>query len=178
MGAQILPIFRARFPLHERHVFLERHHLAMQAFDRDRLDASSRLPDVKLLLIGVHPARDPLASKASAHIIVFTVDRQLPIRPDRASKGLLIDLHQPSIRIDRLGNSRQPREGRAGHTRRLVATGARLVGPLTVVVRKVCLSELRDLRERPWPMHLQALPRHSSDEISRRTQQKSGRCGG
>ncbi len=83
------------------------------------------------------------SSKASAHIIVFTVDRQLPISPDRASKGLLIDLHQPSIRIDRLGNSRQRRECRAGHTRWMVATGARLVGPLAVVVSKIRLGERR-----------------------------------
>jgi hypothetical protein len=53
------------------------------------------------------------------------IDGELPIGPDRASKGLLIDLHKPAIRIDRLGNSRQRRERRAGYTRRLIATGAR-----------------------------------------------------
>ena len=29
LGLQILPIFRARFPIHERHVFLERHELSV-----------------------------------------------------------------------------------------------------------------------------------------------------
>jgi hypothetical protein len=148
------------------------------AFDRDRLDASSRLPDVKLLLDGVHPAHDPLASKASAHILVFTVDRQLPIRPDRASKGLLIDLHQPSIRIDCLGNSKQRRECRAGHTRWLVATGARLVGPLAVVVRKIRLGE----RRRPPRASLADAPASTPDqvsgEISRRMHSNRAGAGG
>ena len=126
----------------------------MQALDRNRLDASPRLPDVEALLCSVHPAGDPLAGQAAAHIVVYVIDGELPIGTDRASKGLLIDLHEPAIRIDRLGNSRQRRERRAGYTRRLVATGARLVGSLAVVVREIRLGELRDLRERAWPMDL------------------------
>jgi hypothetical protein len=61
-------------------------------------------PDVKLLLGGVHPATDPLTSQASAHIVIFAVDGQLPIGPNRPSKGLLSDLLEPAVRIDRLWN--------------------------------------------------------------------------
>ena len=104
MGAQILLVFRARLLLHQRHIFLEGHCLPMQAFDRDRLDVSSWLPDVKLLFGGVHPAGDPLAGQSSAHIVVFAVDHQLPIGPNCPSKGLLIDLHEPAVRVDRLWN--------------------------------------------------------------------------
>src|SRR5215469_16578170 len=121
----------------------------MQTFDRDRLDVSCGLPDVEALLGGVHPARDPLASKVSAHRIVFTVDCEITLGPYGSRKGSLIDLFEPSIRIDRPGNSRQHRECWAGYTWRLIATGARLVGPLVVVVRKICFGELRDHRERP-----------------------------
>jgi hypothetical protein len=124
MGAQILLIFGARLLLHQRHIVLEGHRLSIQAFDGNRLDASSWLPDVEALLGGVHPAGNSLASQASAHIGIFSVDRQLPIRPDRPRKGLLIDLHEPAIRIDRLWNALERREGQTGHTRRLVATGA------------------------------------------------------
>ena len=121
MGTQILPVFRARPLLHQRHIILEGHRLSMQAFDRGRFDASCRLPDVKLLLGGVHPARDPLTGQASAHIVIFVIDGELPIGPDRASKGLLIDLHEPAVRINRLWNAPECREGRAGHPWRLVA---------------------------------------------------------
>ncbi len=126
----------------------------MQAFDRDRLDEPPWLPDVKALLGGVDPARDPLASQASAHIVDLTIDHEIPSSPDRASKGLLIDLHEPAVRIDRLRNSRQRRKRWTGHPRRLVTTGARLVGPLVIGVGQECLGELRDLREGAWPMHL------------------------
>ncbi len=37
------------------------HDLAVQLFDRNRLDESPGLPDLEVLLGGVHPARDPLA---------------------------------------------------------------------------------------------------------------------
>jgi hypothetical protein len=58
---------------------------------------------------------------------------------------LPIDLQEPAIRIDRLWNAQERREGRTGYTRRLVATGACLVGPLAVVVGEIRFSELRDL---------------------------------
>ncbi|TMC90878.1 MAG: hypothetical protein E6J22_12410 [Chloroflexi bacterium] len=93
------------------------------------------------------------SSQASAHIGIFSVDRQPPIRPDRPRKGLLIDLHEPAGSHDRLWNALERRLGRTGHTRRLVATGACLVGPLAVGVGEIRESSLRDLRERPWPMH-------------------------
>ncbi len=145
MGAHILLIFGARLLLHQRHIVLEGHRLSIQALDGNRLDASCWLPDVEALLGGIHIAGDSLASQASAHIVLFSVDRQLPIGPDRARKGLPIELHEPAIRIDRLWNAQERREGRTGYTRRLVATGACLVGPLAVVVGKIRFSELRDL---------------------------------
>jgi hypothetical protein len=95
------------------------------AFDRDRLDEPPWLPDVKALLGGVDPARDPLACQASAHIVDLTIDHEIPSGPDRASKGLLMDLHEPAGSHDRLGNSRQRRKRWTGHPRRLVPTGAR-----------------------------------------------------
>src|SRR5947209_6540286 len=82
-------------------------------------------------------AGNSLTSQASAHIVIFSIDRQRPIGPDPARKGLPIDLHKPSIRIDRLGNLGQRREGRVGYPRRLIATGACLVGPLVVVVAEI-----------------------------------------
>jgi hypothetical protein len=93
------------------------------------------------------------SSKASAHRRVFTVDGEITRGPYGSRTGSLSDLFEPAIRIDRLGNSRQHRECWAGYPWRLIATGARLVGPLVVGVRKIRLGELRDLRERPWPMH-------------------------
>src|SRR5512135_1423517 len=145
MGAQILLIFGARLLLHQPHIVLEGHRLSIQALDWNRLDASCWLPDVEALLGGIHIAGDSLASQASAHIVLFSVERQLPIGPDRARKGLPIDLQEPAIRIDRLWNAQERREGRTGYTRRLVATGACLVGPLAVVVGEIRFSELRDL---------------------------------
>ncbi len=59
MGVQILPIFRARLPLHQRHILLEGHDLAMQTFDRDRRDVPPWLPDLEVLFGGVHPTGDP-----------------------------------------------------------------------------------------------------------------------
>ena len=156
MGVQILLIFRARLPLHQRHLVLKWHRLSIQTFDRDRLDEPPGLPDVKALLGGVDPARDPLARQASAHIIDLAINHEISSGPYRASKGLLIDLHEPAIRIDRLGNSRQRRKRWAGYPRRLVPTGARLVGSLAVVMNQKGLGELRDLREGTWPVHLQA----------------------
>ncbi len=58
MGVQIVPIFRARLPLHQRHILFEGHDLAVQAFDRDRRDVPAWLPDFEVLLSCVHPARD------------------------------------------------------------------------------------------------------------------------
>ncbi len=53
MGVQIVSVFRAGLLLHQRHILLERHALAVQAFDRDRPDEPPRLPDLELLLGGV-----------------------------------------------------------------------------------------------------------------------------
>jgi hypothetical protein len=86
-----------------------------------------------------------LSSQASAHVVVFAVDRQLPTGPDGSSKGALIDLGEPAESHDRLGNLRQRRKRRAGHTWRVVAARARLVGPLAVVVGEVRLGQFSNL---------------------------------
>jgi hypothetical protein len=109
-----------------------------------------------------------LSRQASAHIVDLAIDHEIPSGPYRTSKGLHIDLHEPAESHDRLGNNRQRRKRWAGHPRRLVPTGARLVGPLIIVVGQEGEGSLRDLQERPWPVDLQALLRHSSGEIARR----------
>src|SRR5207247_1206643 len=81
--------------------------------------------------------------QASAHIVGLTIDHEIPSGPDRASKGLLLDLHEPAIRIDRLGNRRQRRKRWTGHPRRLVTTGARLLGPLVIGVGQKREGSLR-----------------------------------
>jgi hypothetical protein len=129
----------------------------MQALDGGRLDASFRLPDVETLLCSVQRAGDPLASQVSAHIVVMVSGSEFPVGPDGASKGSLIHLQEPPVRINGLGNRGQRRESWTSHLRRLVPTGACLVGPLAVVVGKERLGELRDLQERVWPVDLQAL---------------------
>src|SRR6266704_286847 len=83
------------FPLHQRHILLEGHRLAVQALDRDRLDVPFRLPDVEALLCRVDPACNALARQTSAHIVVLAVDAQVPIDADRARKRLLMDLPEP-----------------------------------------------------------------------------------
>jgi hypothetical protein len=125
MGAQILLIFGARFALQQRHILLEGHRLAMQTCDRDRLDEPLRFPDVEALLCGIDPARDPLASQASAYVVVLVVDGQIAPGADRPRKSSLVHLHEPVVWIDRLWNLGQRRERRAGHPWRLIATGAR-----------------------------------------------------
>jgi hypothetical protein len=145
MGPHILLIFGARLLLHQRYRLPEEHRLSIQAFDRDRLDVSCWLPDVEALLGGVHPAGDPLASQASTYIVVFAVDCEIALGPYGSRKGSLIDLYEPEVRIDALGNSRQGRKGWGGHTRRLIATGARLIGTLLVVVGKKGLCHLTRL---------------------------------
>ena len=77
MGTYILLIFGACLSLHQLYLLSQRHRRSIQAFDRDRLDVSSRLPDVEALLGGVHPARDPLTSQASTYIVVLAVDREI-----------------------------------------------------------------------------------------------------
>ncbi len=126
----------------------------MQAFDGYRRDGSCWLPDVEAFLSSFDPAGDPSPGQLAAHIVVFTVHGQLAIGSDHARKGVLIHRQQPAIWIDGLWDSRERREGRAGHPRRLVATGTRLVGPLIVVMDQERLGDLTDLGERGWPMHL------------------------
>jgi hypothetical protein len=108
VGAQVLLIFRARLLLHQPHIVLEGHRLSMQALDWNRLDALCWLTDVEALFGGVHPAGDSLTSQVSAHVVIFAVDRQRPIGPDRARKGLPIDLDkQLAISTTRLSLARR-----------------------------------------------------------------------
>src|SRR6266404_1646840 len=157
MCVQILPIFRARLPLHQRHILLEGQDLSMQAFDLDRLDVPPWLPDLEVLFGGVHPTGDPLACQSSAHVVVLTVDRQIATSPYGPRKGLLVYLHEPAVRIDGLWNSRQRRELLAGHTRRLVAAGTCLVGTLVVVMGQKRLRGFLHLLVGTGQMHLQTL---------------------
>jgi hypothetical protein len=83
-----------------------------------------------------------LSSEGSAHIIVLAVDGEIALGPYSPRKGSLMDLHEPAIGIDGLGNSRQGRKCWEGHTRRLVAAGARLIGTLLVVMSEKRLGEL------------------------------------
>src|SRR5215472_14999709 len=156
MGTQILPIFGARFSLHQCHIVLERHHLAMQAFDGDRLEEPLWLPDLEPLLGGVDPTGDSVAPQALTHIVVLMVDGHMTTRSDRASKRPLVHQHEPAIRIDGLGNRRKRWKRWAGYLRWLVAAGARLVGPFGIVMGQIRLGEFTDLRIRAWSMELQA----------------------
>ena len=79
MGAHILLIFGARLSLHQLDILSERHLLSIQTFDRDRLDELPWLPDLEVLLSGVHPTSDPLTSQGSAHVVVLAVDGGSPL---------------------------------------------------------------------------------------------------
>jgi hypothetical protein len=59
MGAHIPLLFGARLSLHQFYILSERHRLSIQTFDRDRLDELPWLPDLEVLLSGVHPTGDP-----------------------------------------------------------------------------------------------------------------------
>jgi hypothetical protein len=85
------------------------------------------------------------------------VDGQIAPGARRPRKGSLMHLQEPMVRVDGLGNSRQRRLGRAGHPRRLIATGARLVGALVIVVNEKRLRGLLDLLAGTWEVDLQAL---------------------
>ena len=91
-------------------------------------------PDLEVLLSGVHPTGDPLTSEGSAHVVVLAVAGEIALGPYGPRKGSLLDLHEPAGSHDGLGNSRQGRKCWEGHTRRLVAAGARLIGTPLVVM--------------------------------------------
>ncbi len=82
------------------------------------------------------------SGQASTYLGVFAVDREIALGPYGSRKGSLIDLYEPEVRIDTLGNCRQGRKCWEGHTRRLIATGARLIGTFLVGVVKKCLCHL------------------------------------
>jgi hypothetical protein len=111
-------------------------------------------------------ARNALARQTSAHIVVLAVDAQVPIDADRARKRLLMDLPEPVVRINRLWNRGQGREGRASHSWRLVATRASLMRSLLVGMDQKLLGHLLHLLQGLGAMDLPALMRHSSGEIA------------
>src|SRR5215467_7586496 len=172
---QILAVFRARLLCHQRHILLEGDDLSVQPFDGDRLDLPAWLPDVETLLGSIDPAGTSLAGELAAHIVVLMVDGQVTADADRARKGSFVHRKEPAIRIDHLGNRRQPRKLWAGHPRWLIATGTCLVEPFVIVMGEVGLGDLNDLGERSWPMH-EALTRdQASDENARH--KRSNRAG-
>jgi hypothetical protein len=129
----------------------------MQPLDRELLDAGGSVPDVKLLAHGLHDAGYPLACQGSANVVLPVIDAHASIGLHRAGKGLLVDPLQPEVRMDPLGHRRQRGKLRTSHTRRLVATGTRLVGAFFVVMDQKGLGGLLDLPVGARPMHLQAL---------------------
>ena len=95
------------------------------------------------------------SGQASAHRVVFAVDRQLPIGPNRPSKGLLMDA-APSQWSGSIVSGTLASVGQAGqatHGGWLPQERAR-ARPLTVVVGEIRLGEFTDLRECAWPMYL------------------------
>jgi hypothetical protein len=98
-----------------------------------------------------------LSGEASAHVVVLAVDGEIAPGPDGPRKGSLMNPHEPAVRINGLGNSRQGWKCWVSHTRWLIAAGARLIRTLLVVVYEERLGELSNLRERGWPMNLQTL---------------------
>ena len=104
-----------------------------------------------------------LSSEGSAHVVVLAVDGEIAPGPYGPCKGSLIDLHEPAVRIDGLGNSRRGRKCWGGNTRRLSAAGTRLVG-----MSEKRLGELSNLRERGWPMNEAPTPDQANDESAQR----------
>jgi hypothetical protein len=78
------------------------------------------MPDVKLPGGCVDHAGKPLACQSSAHVVVLMIEREVATGPDGPSKGSLIHLHEPAIRINHFWDAGQHRELLTGHTGRLV----------------------------------------------------------
>ena len=154
---QIASRLRTRFLLHERDIRLERQGGAIQSLDRKLLDPGGAVPDVKLKARRLHDTGHPLACHLSSDVVLPVIDAYASIGLHGAGKGLLVHPSQPAVRIHHLGHGWQGWKLGTSHTRWPVATGARLVGTLAVVMNQKRLGEFRDLRERAWPMDLQTL---------------------
>jgi hypothetical protein len=140
----------------------------MKSLDRQLLDRRGGVPDVKLLTRRLHHTGHALACHRSADVVLAVIDAHASIGLHRARKGSLVDPLQPAVRIDHVWDGRQGWERRAGHTRRLVATGTGLVGALVIVMRSKGLGDLEDLLARPRPIHEAPTPAKACDEIARR----------
>lgn len=154
MSPPILLIFGVWLLLHELYIRSEWHHLSMQALDWDGLDELPWQPDLEVLLSRVYPTGNPLARSGSAHVVVLAVDGEIAPGSYCPRKGPLMDMHEPAGSHDDLGNSRQGRKRWEGHTRRLIAAGACLIGTLLVVVVKKGLCHLMRFWQRAWSMDL------------------------
>jgi hypothetical protein len=91
MGAHILLIFGAHLSLHQLHIFPERHALAMQAFDRNRLDELPWRQISKCFSAAFTQQVTRLSSEGSVHVVVLAVDGEIALGPYGPRKGSLID---------------------------------------------------------------------------------------
>ncbi len=126
---------------------------------RPLLDPRGAVPDIKLQASRLHHTGHALACHLSVDVVLLVIDAHATVGLHRAGKGLLVHSLEPRVRIDRLWHSRQYRELGAGHTRRMVAAGARLVGTLVIVMRQKGRGDLGDLFAGAWEVDQQALVR-------------------
>jgi hypothetical protein len=131
---QIASILRTRFLLHERDIRLERQGDAMQSFDRKLLDAGGAVPDVKLKARRLHDTGHPLACHLSADVVLPVIDAYASIGLHGAGKGLLVHPSQPAESHNHLGHGWECWKLGTSRTRWPVATGARLIGTLVIVM--------------------------------------------
>jgi hypothetical protein len=150
-------IFRTRFLLHQSDILLERQGCPMESLDRELLDARGAMPDIKLLAGRLPHTAHALTCHLSTDVVLPVIDTHASIGLHGAGKDLVMHTLQPAVRINQCWHSRQRRELLTGHTRRLVATGARLVGALVVVMGQKGLGGLLNLFAGPWQMDEQAL---------------------
>jgi hypothetical protein len=165
---EIASRLRTRFLFQQCDILLERQGGAIQSLDRELLDPRGALPDIKLQASRLHHTGHALACHLSADGVLLVIDAHGAVGLHRAGKGLLVHSLEPRVRIDRLWHSRQCRELGAGHTRRMVARGARLVGSLVIVMRQKGQGRLGDLFAGAWEMDEASTRARASDESARR----------
>jgi hypothetical protein len=159
MGQQIASVFRACLLRNSADIVLKGQPPAIESLDGYLFDCRAMVPDVKLLVSCIHKASDPLTCQRSRDVVRFVIDADASIGLHRPGKGLLVHPLQPLVRIDCLGHPGQRRELRIGHTRRLVATGTRLIGTFLIVVLEKALGDLANLLSCLWQMHPQTFLR-------------------
>ena len=125
----------------------------MQSLDRKLLDAGGAVPDVKLKARRLHDTGHPLACHLSADVVLPVIDAYASIGLHGAGKGLLVHPSQPAVRINHLGHGWECWKLGTSHTRWPVATGARLIGTLVIVMWHKGEGRLVDLLARARPMY-------------------------